>query len=176
MAKSSYYVDPKRFTDLLLSYKYTENEVILDRLIRCFFFPLARGVLRKFHFRQIDPDDAIQTAVLQCIKQIERFTPDHPTKHRASTDNPDRKAFSFFTTCTANTYRGMHRVEDTHQKGIKKLQSEEMRREINRVGGGNGKLRELHQEEMWSMLQQDDHISEDDALYHTESLDDGGRW
>lgn len=175
MAKSTYYVDPTRFTELLLSYKYTGNEVILDRLIRCFFFPLARGVLRKFHFRQIDPDDAIQMAVLQCIKQIERFTPDHPTKHRASTNNPDRKAFSFFTTCTANTYRGMHRVEDTHQKGLKKLQTEEMRREIERMGGNTGKLKELHEDEMWSMLQQDDDIDENDALAYATTFS-GGKW
>jgi len=175
MAKSTYYVDPTRFTELLLSYKYTGNEVILDRLIRCFFFPLARGVLRKFHFRQIDPDDAIQMAVLQCIKQIERFTPDHPTKHRASTDNPDRKAFSFFTTCTANTFRGMHRIEDTHQKGLKKLQNEEIRREIARTGGNDGRLRDLHDDEIFSMLQQDDSINENDALAYATSHD-GGDW
>jgi hypothetical protein len=69
----------------------------------------------------------------------------------------------------------MHRIEDTHQKGLKKLQIEEMRREIDRTGGNNGKLRELHEEEMWSMLQQDDSIDENDALAHVISLD-GGKW
>lgn len=50
-----------------------------------------------------------------------------------------------------------------------------MRREIDRTGGNNGKLRELHEEEMWSMLQQDDSIDENDALAHVISLD-GGKW
>jgi hypothetical protein len=175
MSKSTYYVDPARFTDYLLSYQYTGNEVIMDRLIRCFFFPLSRGVLRRFHFRQIDADDAIQMAVWQCVKQVERFTPDHPTKHGSSTNNPDRKAFSFFTTCTANTFRGMHRIEDTYHKGLKKLQQEEIRREMAR-SGGNQKLRELLDEDIFSVLRQDDdNISENDAMSYVNSHD-GRDW
>lgn len=171
MAQSSYYIDPVKFTELLVTYKYTGNKVVLDRLIRCFFFPLARGVLRKFNFGKIDAEDAIQTAVLQCIKQVERFTPDHPTKHRASTDKPERKAFSFFTTCTANTYRGMYRVEDTHQKGMKKLQTEEVRKEAGRMGS-NIRL-DGYEDDIFSPSQRTNSMNDEDALSYAISYQGG---
>jgi DNA-directed RNA polymerase specialized sigma24 family protein len=139
-SRSTNYIDPIHFTELLISYQFTNDSVLLDRLIRAYFFPLARGVQSKFRFR-IDPEDAIQEAVVQCLYQIPHFNPSHPTKHRTSTGQPHRKAFSFFTTCVMNTFRGLHRVESTQARGRMKLQSKLADDELRTNGSSRLRLK-----------------------------------
>lgn len=110
-APTKHYIDAERFTDHLITYKMTRNPVVLDRITRDYFYTLARGVMQRFDMKLVDKEDALQEIVTQCVLQIERYDHRHPTKHKGSTDDPDRKAFSFFTTCAKHTLLGLHRVE-----------------------------------------------------------------
>ena len=118
------YVDPVRFTELLITYKLTENDIILDRLTRGYFYPLARGVLQKFNMRFVDSEDALQEIVMQCITQIPKFDHEHPTRYKTSSMDPDRKAFSFFTTCAKHCVLGANRVEKSKADKIKRYRRE----------------------------------------------------
>lgn len=109
--KDKNYIDARQFTELLVTYQYTEDEKILETLIKNCFYPLVRGVLIKFRFGLVDPEDALQECVMACVNQIKSYNPNHATTNPYSTGLPQRKAFSFFTTCVVNYYKGLYRDE-----------------------------------------------------------------
>jgi hypothetical protein len=113
------YVDPKRFTELLLTFQETESPSILDALIKECFYPIALGLIRKKNIRNIDLEDAVQECVIQCVENISKYNPRHETVNTNSSGDPERKAFSFFTTCVSNTVKGLLR------KRISKIRGEQ---------------------------------------------------
>lgn len=121
LKQESYYIDPERFTQMLLTYQETGDERTLEALITECFYPLALGVIRANKFKFVDQDDAIQESVIQCLKQIQRYNPNHRTTNEHSTGDPKRKAFAFFSTCAANTLRGLYRKEVSQIRGRQAL-------------------------------------------------------
>lgn len=117
----NFYIDPSRFTELLITYQETGSTSALDALTTEFFYPLALGVIRKKQFRLIDQDDAVQECVLQCIRQIKKYNPNHATVNEHSTGDPKRKAFAFFTTCIVNTLKCAFRKETSQVRGRQQL-------------------------------------------------------
>jgi hypothetical protein len=73
------------------------------------FFLLSENLTRYFKFHLIEPDDAIQEGVMICFEKVDLFI---ATKG---------KAFNYFTTCTANHYRQLHRTSKNYNELKKKF-------------------------------------------------------
>lgn len=110
-------VPPRRFTELLITYQRTQHPAIKELLTRTCFYPLVAGLLRKYRFNHVDPQDALQESVSACVDKIPRFDFRRPTKYQQSSGDPHRKAFSFFTMISMNVYRGMYRKAQSVNRG-----------------------------------------------------------
>lgn len=104
-------VPPRRFTELLVTFQRTRDERVRQILVRTCFFPLVAGLLRKYRFRFVDPQEALQVAVIACLEKVDRFDLNRATRYAQSSGDPMRKGFSFFTMVAMNTYRGLYRQE-----------------------------------------------------------------
>jgi hypothetical protein len=129
----NHYVKPSKLTELLLTYQRTGCPVTLDAIIKECLYPISLGMVSKKRYKLIDPEDAVQECVMQCLKQIARYNLNHQTVNDHSTGDPDRKAFAFFSTCASNTINGLYRREKAQVIGKKAVFTHLV--EVERRGG-----------------------------------------
>lgn len=109
-SKKNFYVNPRRFTELLIAIQDTNDEESTSALLVECIYPLCAGVCRRYKLQYMDEEDVIQNCVMHCWKNIHKFNINKKTVHNElSSNDPYRKAFSFFTSCAANVIKGMYR-------------------------------------------------------------------
>lgn len=101
--EDSYYINNDEFQELIIQYKQTRDEDILEILVTDFFYVLTYNIIRTFNFK-IDEEDALQEGTIACLKKMEQFD---PTRGRA---------FNFFTTICLNHFRGIFKSKKNYEE------------------------------------------------------------
>ena len=103
MSKKSYYIDNKRFEELIPL--YLENNSEYETELISLFDLLITNILESFKFK-IDKDDAKQECFLLVLKTLKNF-------------NPSRgSAFNYFTTVIVNNLKLIYTKNKKYEKKL----------------------------------------------------------
>ena len=114
-------IEPKRFTELVVTYQETRNVIVRDVLMRTCVYPLISGMLCRHHFAFIEREDAIQEGARQCFEKLDCFDMNRKSNHAQASKDPYGRAFSFFCMIAMNVCRGLYRSGKASAKSRRKV-------------------------------------------------------
>ena len=120
---SNYYINNDEFEDLIMEWKRTRDEKLLEIIVTDYFYVLTYNIIKTFGFKLIDWEDALQEGTITCLKKIEYF------------DSARGRAFNFFTTLVLNSVRGQY----NGAKNFEELKAKFLSHQVDMIESTSGR-------------------------------------